>query len=288
MKQRNLKPSIASLALTLGLATLSPASHACALEPYISAVCLMALVGPQTQGFDSYLPADGRLMQLNQSQALYSLLGNTYGGSYPSNFALPDLRGRVVIGTGQGPGLQPFRAGDKGGFPTITLPLNSLPAHTHGLSMSPTGVVISATAGDLAAKTTLIGLNATTTLTNVTASTTLNNLTLKAYGGNGGSSSASGAALATAFGPPNKIYASSAPDVSMASGSVTGSATTTLSGNPTTSITGDPSTTITGTPTVSIGGSTNIAGASQPVSIMPPYLAMTYFIAINGIYPTSN
>jgi microcystin-dependent protein len=49
-----------------------------------------------------WLPADGRLMPIPQNPALFSLLGTTYGGNGASNFALPDLRGRAPLGTGQG------------------------------------------------------------------------------------------------------------------------------------------------------------------------------------------
>jgi microcystin-dependent protein len=287
MKRRNFKSSIASFALTLGLATLSPA---CASDPYISTVCMMALVGAQTQGFDSYLPANGRLMQLSQYQALYSLIGVTYGGNGTSNFNLPDLHGRVVVGVGVTSALpiQTFNIGQLGWANTVVLRTTdvSLPAHNHPA----TGLVTTASLGTLVASTTLSGLSAITTLTKVTANTIQSNLTLKAHSGNGGSSSASGAALATAFGPANNIYASSAPDASMATGSVTGSATTTLSAYQTASIDGSSTTTLSGGAIVTITGNAGAVGApaaSRSVTIMQPCLGMTYFIAINGIYPTS-
>jgi len=78
-----------------------------------------------------WLPADGRLVALNQYQALYSLLGTTYGGNGTTSFALPDLRGRVAIGPGQGPGQPTYRWGQTGGTAQSTLTLNNLPAHSH-------------------------------------------------------------------------------------------------------------------------------------------------------------
>lgn len=58
---------------------------------------------------------DGQLLAISQNQALFSLIGTIYGGDGRTTFALPDLRGRVVIGPGQGPGLTPRSQGKKGG-----------------------------------------------------------------------------------------------------------------------------------------------------------------------------
>jgi microcystin-dependent protein len=70
------------------------------------------------------------------SQALYTLIGTTYGGD-PSPeqnyFCVPDLRGRIPIGAGQGGGLSPRTIGDMGGTPTITLTEAQLPQHNHGV-----------------------------------------------------------------------------------------------------------------------------------------------------------
>lgn len=58
---------------------------------------------------------EGQILPISQNEALFSILGNTYGGDGRTTFALPDLRGRVIIGPGQGPGLTLRRSGDKGG-----------------------------------------------------------------------------------------------------------------------------------------------------------------------------
>ena len=58
---------------------------------------------------------DGQLLSISQNTALFSLIGTTYGGDGRTTFALPDLRGRVVIGPGQGPGLTSRRRGEEGG-----------------------------------------------------------------------------------------------------------------------------------------------------------------------------
>jgi microcystin-dependent protein len=61
---------------------------------------------------------DGQLLPINQNQALFSILGTTYGGDGRTTFALPDLRGRVPLHPGTGPGLPTYRLGQKGG--TVT------------------------------------------------------------------------------------------------------------------------------------------------------------------------
>ena len=74
---------------------------------------------------------DGELQNISQNQALFSLLGTTYGGDGRTTFALPDLRGRVAIHPGNGPGLSSYRLGQKGGSETETLTVAQMPAHTH-------------------------------------------------------------------------------------------------------------------------------------------------------------
>ena len=74
---------------------------------------------------------NGQLMSIAQNTALFALLGTTYGGDGISTFALPDLRSRVPIGMGQGPGLSPYVQGQMGGTETVTLTTNNLPSHSH-------------------------------------------------------------------------------------------------------------------------------------------------------------
>ncbi|MBL7785727.1 MAG: phage tail protein [Chitinophagales bacterium] len=71
---------------------------------------------------------DGRLLSIAQYTALFSLLGTTYGGNGVTNFALPDLRGRVPVGTGQGPQLTYITLGETGGIQFNTLTSQQIPA----------------------------------------------------------------------------------------------------------------------------------------------------------------
>ena len=78
----------------------------------------------------------GALLLISQNNALFSLLGTTYGGDGRTSFALPDLRGRIPIHQGTGIGLTPRIMGQKMGSERITLTTNQIPAHTHGLMVS--------------------------------------------------------------------------------------------------------------------------------------------------------
>jgi microcystin-dependent protein len=74
---------------------------------------------------------DGSLMSISENSALFSLLGTTFGGNGTTTFALPDLRGRVAINQGQGPGLSPYMMGQSSGTESVTLTINEMPSHSH-------------------------------------------------------------------------------------------------------------------------------------------------------------
>jgi microcystin-dependent protein len=82
----------------------------------------------------------GQLLAINQNQALFSLLGTTFGGNGMQNFALPNLQGRLPIGQGQGPGLTNRTLGEVGGSEAVTLLLTNLPTHSHMLNATKTPV----------------------------------------------------------------------------------------------------------------------------------------------------
>jgi microcystin-dependent protein len=95
---------------------------------------------------------DGRLLSIQQYPALFSLLGDNYGGNGQTTFGLPDLRGRGPISFGQGPGLANFSQGDTGGTENATLLASNVPSHAHdltgdgtaGTQQSPGGKVLGA------------------------------------------------------------------------------------------------------------------------------------------------
>jgi len=78
---------------------------------------------------------EGQLIAIAQNQALFSILGTTYGGDGRTTFGLPDLRGRAAIHQGSGPGLSTYSLGAKVGTENVTLTVNNLPAHTHPANM---------------------------------------------------------------------------------------------------------------------------------------------------------
>ncbi len=83
---------------------------------------------------------ENQLLPINRYSALFSLLGTTYGGDGRITFALPDLRGRTIIGAGQGPGLSYQVLGDAVGSATSTLTTAQMPAHLHSTAGEPTGI----------------------------------------------------------------------------------------------------------------------------------------------------
>jgi microcystin-dependent protein len=74
---------------------------------------------------------DGQIMSIADNAVLFDLIGTTYGGDGMTTFALPDLRGRMAIHQGQGPGLANYIVGQMGGEEQVTLTLSQLPNHTH-------------------------------------------------------------------------------------------------------------------------------------------------------------
>src|SRR5690349_1980525 len=93
----------------------------------------------------------GQILSIAQNTALFSLLGTTYGGNGQTTFALPDLRGRVARGWGQGPGLSNIDLGQVSGTETITLTINNMPSHNH--TANGTGLTVSQSASTAAGTT---------------------------------------------------------------------------------------------------------------------------------------
>jgi microcystin-dependent protein len=94
-------------------------------EPFLSEIRLMSFVFPPK----GWALCNGQLLPINQNQALFSLLGTTFGGDGRVNFALPDLRGRVPIHVGSFHTL-----GERGGEQAHTLSVSEIPTHTHEAS----------------------------------------------------------------------------------------------------------------------------------------------------------
>jgi microcystin-dependent protein len=199
------------------------------MEVYLGMVTIFGFTFPPKD----WTTCQGQLMSISQNTALFSLLGTTYGGNGQTTFGLPDLRGRVPLGAGQGPGLSSYDIGQVGGSENNTLVITQMPAHNH---------------------------QATATSTSTSTSTS----TLYAESTPANSQNPSGKMLASS----QNVYASEDPANNRAMSSEAVTTTTDTTTNT----------------TVTVG----IAGSSQPVNNIQPYLAMNYCIALQGIFPSRN
>jgi microcystin-dependent protein len=196
------------------------------MEPFMALIC--AFGGNFAPRGWAY--CYGQLMSIAQNSALFSLLGTTYGGDGQTTFGLPDLRGRALIGNGQGPGLSNYELGQTGGAESVILTLNNLPSHSHTADVS-----------------TLIVTPSASTAT--------------------GTTNIPGPTLVPAALPQT----GSGPTASTIKGYVVKNNSTTLAAD-----------TVSGVVTI------GITGNNQAVSIQDPYLAISYIIATEGIYPSRN
>jgi microcystin-dependent protein len=183
------------------------------VEPYLSNVTIFGgNFAPR-----GWMFCQGQLLAIAAYDALFALIGTTYGGDGQSTFALPDLRSRVAVHPGQGSGLSMYTLGQMGGVENVTLLSSNMPAHTH---------------------------------------------TVLTIAGNPGANNSAG----TTDNPTNMVPASAAPASNNYNGSDSG---ITLGISASTAV-------------------TPIAGSSQPFSVISPYLAMNYIIAVEGIFPSRN
>jgi microcystin-dependent protein len=181
-------------------------------DPYLANVTIFAgNFAPR-----GWLFCQGQQLAISENEALFALIGTIYGGDGVNTFALPDLRGRVAIHPGQGPGLSNYVLGQVSGTESITLLASQLPSHAHAF-------------------------------TSATGNPGVNN-------GNGTAADPTNAVPAVV--PGNSVYNTAT------SGTVLGQST--------------------------CNTNTAIAGQGFPVSILSPFLAMNYIIAVEGIFPSRN
>jgi microcystin-dependent protein len=137
-------------------------------EPFLAEIRLMSFTFPPK----GWALCNGQLLQINQNQALFSLLGTTFGGDGRVTFALPDLQSRTPIHAGNG-----FTLGERGGEQAHTLSINELPMHSHVLNASS-----SATGGTASPNGNYLG-GGNNVYANAGALTTLSAATVTSVGG---------------------------------------------------------------------------------------------------------
>ncbi|MDB6124194.1 MAG: Phage tail collar domain protein [Pedosphaera sp.] len=103
-------------------------------QPFFGEIRLMAC----TFAPKGWALCNGQVMVIAQNQALYSILGTTYGGNGQQTFALPNLQGKVAMHFGQGPGLGSYPLGQGGGAESATLATNQIPQHNHAVACNST------------------------------------------------------------------------------------------------------------------------------------------------------
>ena len=230
---------------------------ACSTEPYLGSVCMTAA---------SYCPrgyseAAGQLTTVNENPALFSLLGDYYGGDLRTVYGYPDLRGRAPIGTGRGPGLTYFVLGARVGQETETLDITEMPSHTHSATFTPSGGASGGTASGT------ISVPVTGSAKIATSSTGAGSITPSDHAVLG--KAAQGVGGATLYSP-----AGTAADLNIGpAGAVTGTASGPVALD--VDLTGG------------VSGTVNVAdtGGDQAFSVVAPRIALTFCIATEGQYP---
>ena len=158
-----------------------------------------------------WLFCNGQLLSINDNQALYSLLGTTYGGDGQNTFALPDMRSRAAVGMGQSSGGSTYVQGQMQGIENVTLTTSQMPAHQHPVQATPRAT---------------------------TGTPAVGSPTGAYFGDQGG-----------------KVYAANDGSAQLGPNSI-------------------------------VNGQATAAGGSQPHPNIQPYLAISYIIATQGIYPS--
>jgi microcystin-dependent protein len=144
-------------------------------EPFIGQIMLVPYnFAPRGWAF-----CQGQILPIAQNTALFSLLGTTYGGNGQTTFALPDLRGRVAISSGQGPGLSNYDLGQASGTENTTLTINQMPTHNHLVNCNTEGSNTNIPTGAVPGETSVGNIYA-----NVLGAATMNNGMINNTGGN--------------------------------------------------------------------------------------------------------
>jgi microcystin-dependent protein len=194
-----------------------------------------------------WLLCEGQTLQVSQYQALFAVIGDIYGGDGTNTFMLPDLRGRTVVGIGQGPNLTNRNIGEKDGEESVTLDATEIPSHAHAL---PQPQVTVTTSG--AASADLYAYNGNANSKPIAAGGSL------AIVNDGSRTPALYNTVNTGNAPDTKLNAQSIQNVKMPAVQVN----------------------------VALPATTGPIGAGDAHDNMMPYLALTYIICVSGYFPS--
>jgi microcystin-dependent protein len=133
--------------MCLSAVLLGASTTASAQDPFIGEIRYVAFnFAPR-----GWAACNGQILSIAQNTALFSLLGTQYGGNGQTTFALPDMRGRVPVHAGQGPGLSPYEQGEAGGQQNVTLSVSQMPVHNHLLNASSAEAAVTSPTGSVLA-----------------------------------------------------------------------------------------------------------------------------------------
>ncbi|WP_326981176.1 tail fiber protein [Chryseobacterium sp. MYb264] len=165
-----------TLMMLLGVTTTS-ALKAQATEPFLGQIAFV----PYNFVPKNWAACNGQLLPIVQNTALFSLLGTTYGGNGTTTFALPDMRGRVLVHEGQAPGgPTTYTMGQAGGSESVTLTVTQMPAHSHTVNAVTTEGNQNIPTNSLPADTKLLDKE----YSDATANTTMKSTMISPTGGN--------------------------------------------------------------------------------------------------------
>jgi microcystin-dependent protein len=237
-------PIIKSLAMVASVTVFSGNAWACGTDAYLGQMCVIA---------GSYCPngtveAEGQTLTIAENQALYSLIGATYGGDYRTVFSLPDLRGRTVVGYGQGPGFDLHPMGVMYGREEVTLDVEQMPSHTHEADVSQGGNSVTSVVVKIPVVSTAGAATTNVPGPSTSLATTDPTFDLSAVGGNTS---------------PANIYSTATPTTTLAPffADISGGASSI-------SVVNEPT------------------GGTKAVGVSGPRIALRWCIVTDGVYPT--
>lgn len=235
------------------------------------------LIWPMVWAPDQWNSCNGTILQVAQYQALYSLIGNTFGGSGTQTMGIPDLRGRTTIGYNPNNQILPYNTiGMTTGASAVTLTPNNLPLHVHSATFTPVMGTQAVTIPSVPAAGSLsvnVGATVNTTTAGAAAPASGANVYL------GGVATKNGPTTLPTTGPYDTTKATTTANLQGLSGSVTPSANYTP---------GSPAATVSlssvtgGAVTIGAGGG---VATPQGFSNYQPSMALNFIIALTGLYP---